>query len=191
LNTRKCEVLIEGRWSVLPFEDMKAGHVYRLFEPDGEPESGGQICLALSDAYLNDLGIWTVKTEPMGMVINVLSPKFEKIICVDFDGVIHDHGGGWQDVVAGGPVEGAFEWLNRLLDDSGFKPVIYSSRSDEEAGVEAMRAWFVEHGFTRIDELEFPTQKPPAWLTVEDRCFLFDGVFPSLRLMAESRPWNR
>lgn len=189
---RSVKIIVEGKWYPVEFDDLKRGHVYRLFEEDGAVVDDGEISLALSDAYEDD-GVWTVRSEPMGMVTNVADAKFVKTICVDFDGVIHDYEGGWQgkDVVFGKPVPGAFEWLGRLLDDPGFEPVIYSSRSDETEGRMAMMQWFVDQGFRRTGELKFPTQKPPAWLTVDDRAICFTGEFPSLGDMAEFRPWHQ
>ena len=190
LITRKAEALDDGHFKPIAITDLRRGHVFRLFEEDGTPESGGQVCLALGD-FDPDKGM--LRCEPMSMVPNIVKPEFVKTITIDFDGVLHDYEGGWKgkDVVAGKPVDGAFEWLYKLLADPDFEPVVYSSRSDEPTGVEAMKRWFHLHGFKRVDELKFPTQKPPAWLTLDDRCFLFQGRFPTLREMAEFKPWNR
>ena len=189
---RKCEILRQGQWRELPFYDLERGHVYRLFEEDGTAVDGGEVCLALSDAYQDD-GVWTVRSEPMGMVPNVADKRFVKTICIDFDGVVHDYEGGWQgkDTVSGKPVPGAFVWLGRLLDDPDFEPVIYSSRSDELGGVKAMIEWFRHYGFMRVNDLRFPTQKPPAWLTIDDRAVCFTGKFPSLCDIADFEPWYR
>lgn len=119
--------------------------------------------------------------------------SYTRIICIDFDGVIHSYSSGWQGAatVADLPVPGAFAWLNELLDDPGFKPVIYSSRSKEDSGINAMQVWFGEHGFARVSELEFPTQKPAAYLTVDDRALMFQGVFPELQWMLDFKAWNK
>jgi hypothetical protein len=121
---------------------------------------------------------------------------FRPTICVDFDGVIHSYESGWQgiDVVADRPVPNAFDWLIDLLEnDSGPVPVIYSSRSKEEAGIKAMKEWFAIEGFPHhlLNILEFPIQKPAAWLTIDDRALCFTGTFPSLDQMMTFKPWNK
>lgn len=119
--------------------------------------------------------------------------KYVRTICVDFDGVVHSYTSGWQgiDVIPDPPVDEALAWLMALAMDERFKPVIYSSRSKDPKGVEAMRAWFHEHAPALDGELEFPTQKPAAYLTVDDRCWNFRGHFPTMRELMEFRPWNK
>lgn len=121
---------------------------------------------------------------------------FRPTICVDFDGVIHSYESGWKgiDVVADIPVPGAFEWLQDMLENSeGPIPVIYSSRSKEPAGIKAMQEWFALHGFPfdLIDSLAFPTQKPAAYLTIDDRAICFKGTFPTIKEMINFKPWNK
>jgi len=112
-----------------------------------------------------------------------------KIVCVDFDGVIHSYASGWkgEDTVADSHVPGAFDWLESLLDDEELKPVVYSSCN----GIEAMRQWFLGHGFKRLDELEFADKKPPAFVIVDDRAILFDGHFTPPALIKKFVPWNK
>jgi len=122
--------------------------------------------------------------------------SYRPTICVDFDGVIHAYTSGWQgaDVVADPPVPGAFDWLAELLGSkTGPLPVIYSSRSKEEGGIRAMREWFAVHGFPAafLERLEFPTQKPAAFLTIDDRAICFEGTFPSAAEMLAFTPWNK
>lgn len=130
------------------------------------------------------------------------------IICVDFDGVIHSYSSGWQgvDVISDDPVPGAIEWLQEHLpvpdalgghcvDHRGPVVQIYSSRSKERSGVKAMKAWLVKHGLPReyISDgiLEFPTQKPAAFLTIDDRAICFTGKFPSAQEIMSFKPWNK
>jgi hypothetical protein len=119
--------------------------------------------------------------------------SYKKIICIDFDGVIHSYSSGWQgvDVVADPPVDGAIEWLHQLVTDSRFEPVIYSSRSKEPEGVEAMKKWFEKQapGITR--SLQFPIKKPAAFMTIDDRAMCFTGVFPSLKDLNTFMAWNK
>lgn len=73
----------------------------------------------------------------------------------------------------------------------GFTMCIYSSRSREEGAIAAMRAWFNKHGFLYTNELQFPTQKPTAFMTIDDRAFCFEGDFPSPHWIRRFIPWNK
>ncbi len=120
---------------------------------------------------------------------------WKKTISVDFDGVLHSYTSGWKgaDVIPDPPVEGAFAWLLSVMGDDRFDPVIYSSRSNQPGGIEAMRAWFEREGFPkdRLAGLTFATDKPSAWMTLDDRGVLFEGTFPTLDYMADFKPWYK
>ena len=118
-----------------------------------------------------------------------------KILCVDFDGVLHSYVSGWQGIAVVGdpPVPGAIGWLRQLIVAEDFEVHIYSSRSKDPAGVNAMREWLENvAGLPRddLDALHFPTQKPPAWLTIDDRAFRFVGHFPTEEWIRQFRPWT-
>jgi hypothetical protein len=117
----------------------------------------------------------------------------QKTVCVDFDGVIHAYDSKWTDAVtiSDGPVPGAFAWLEAAV--KRFDVAIYSSRSQTPGAVEAMRAWFAAHGLRPevLERLEFPTAKPAAFMTIDDRAFRFEGTFPSLDEIAAFVPWNK
>lgn len=112
-------------------------------------------------------------------------------ILVDFDGVVHSYDSGWKgvDQIPDPPVPGAFEFLSEALDR--LEVCIYSSRTNEPGGVVAMRAWFLRHGFERLEELQFPTVKPPAIMTIDDRAFRFEGTFPSIEEILSFRTWQQ
>lgn len=114
------------------------------------------------------------------------------IICVDFDGVIHSYTSGWKgaDVITDSPVVGAFEWLENLISE-GLEVCIYSSRSGQEGGIDAMKLWFDKHGFVNLHKLKFPSQKPPAFMTVDDRAFCFRGRFPTVDWLRNFKPWYK
>ena len=131
------------------------------------------------------------------------------IICVDFDGVIQSYVSGWKgvSVIPDPPVEGAIEWLIEHLpvpDALGgcFAPKyegpiaqIYSSRSKSWFGRRAMRKWLIANGLPReyIDDgvLKFPSKKPAAFLTIDDRAICFNGQFPTTEEMIGFKPWNK
>ena len=120
------------------------------------------------------------------------------IILVDFDGVIHSYTSGWQGegVIPDEPVEGALEWFADLIATGKFTVAIYSSRSKTAEGVSAMRA-YIEHWRILADlpELDYwcPDVKPPAFLTIDDRCIQFNGpgTFPSIEEIENFKPWNK
>jgi hypothetical protein len=133
-----------------------------------------------------------------------------RILCVDFDGVIHSYDSGWKgrSEIPDPPVPGAFEWLERLIEynESGrsfaggvpspepaFKIYIYSSRSAHRDGRHAMRQWFLAHGFDEdlLNKIVFAKEKPPAFLTIDDRAFCFKGTFPDSDWLLNFKPWNK
>jgi hypothetical protein len=124
------------------------------------------------------------------------------ILCLDFDGVCHSYVSGWTgvDEIRDPPVEGLFEFLYEALQH--FAIHIFSSRSHQEGGREAMEKWFRkwfliwarETGFTGINivpHLEFSIVKPPAQVTIDDRGVLFMGYFPTIEYLLNFKPWNK
>lgn len=121
-----------------------------------------------------------------------------RVICVDFDGVVHSYEKGWQDgQIYGQVTAGFFDWLSAVLT-AGFVVTIYSSRSKTEGGVEAMQSWLrvQAKGSERklVEMLEFASEKPPAWITIDDRCIRFEGSWLADELqpyrLMHFRPWN-
>lgn len=132
------------------------------------------------------------------------------ILCLDFDGVLHQYNSPWQgaDVIPDGPVPGAMAFLEEAI--ASFKVAIYSSRSNEPAGVAAMRSWLEdaireyladEHGLGGTDRREvvdewmaaiiWPTAKPAAFVTIDDRAVQFTGSWPSIAELLAFKPWNK
>ena len=119
------------------------------------------------------------------------------ILCVDFDGVIHSYTSRWIDetTIPDPPVPGALAWLEEAA--KVFDVVVYSSRSKTEAGRNAMAGWIVKHN---LDEgrmhdirLNFASEKPPAFLTIDDRAIQFDGTWDKLNPseLLKFKPWNK
>lgn len=127
------------------------------------------------------------------------------ILCLDFDGVMHSYTSGWQgaDVCNDPPVPGLFEFLADAQDH--FRVVVYSSRSRQPGGIEAMRAWLERHYEAHrfppkpgcmppevdLDAIEFAHEKPPAFVTIDDRAIQFDGAWPTVQELRDFKPWNK
>lgn len=150
------------------------------------------LCFVGSHDWRNGPG---TKCVNCGLQDIIGTSPFQKIICIDFDGVLHSYTSGWNgvDVVKDDPVRGCITWLRQLIEDERLKPVIYSSRSKDKGGVSAMMKSLSDWGLTSDEllQLEFPTQKPAAWLTIDDRAFHFEGDFPSIDFINNFKPWNK
>ena len=117
-------------------------------------------------------------------------------LCVDFDGVIHSYGEGWQGgKIYGHVTPGFFEWADAA--SKHFDLVIYSSRSATPGGRMVMKRWLRQE-YARLGHkgalppFRFDAKKPPAWLTIDDRCIRFDGDWNALTVPALQafRPWH-
>lgn len=117
-------------------------------------------------------------------------------LCIDFDGVIHSYERGWEGgVIYGNVVPGFFDWAAEA--QGLFELCIYSSRSSSESGRLEMGAWLAE----RLRERGGPpirftmcAEKPPAFLTIDDRALTFKGdwAHPDFapEALAAFKPWN-
>lgn len=125
----------------------------------------------------------------------------KKTIIVDFDGVIHSYTSPWSGpgVAEDPPVPGAIDFLFLAVRD--FRVAIVSSRSSTDEGRQCM-AEYIEK-WARIeghdvfdvqylfDNLSFPTDKPPAHLSIDDRAICFTGTFPTVSEIKGFKPWNK
>ncbi|MEM8791034.1 MAG: hypothetical protein AAGE80_05420 [Pseudomonadota bacterium] len=136
--------------------------------------------------------------------------KQKPILCLDFDGVIHSYTSGWKgaDVIPDPPVPGAFQFINAAMPD--FDVHIFSSRSNQPGGIEAMQE-YMRIGFTSLFQtmyfdavlivdrvelkvtksLKWPTEKPPAMVTIDDRAITFTGEWPEIEDLLSFKPWNK
>jgi hypothetical protein len=119
---------------------------------------------------------------------------YKPTIWIDFDGVINSYKSGWQgvDVISDSPVRGAFDALREYIQH--VYVCIFSTRSSDPRGIEAMKFWFIAHGWPSDDtgnpiDLLFPMQKPPAIVGIDDRVLLFEGTFPSVDTLLAFKPW--
>lgn len=66
-----------------------------------------------------------------------------------------------------------------------------------------MRAWLVDHLASEVEglsiddaksivqDINWPTDKPPAHLTIDDRGLTFDGTWPTIEFIEAFKPWNK
>lgn len=124
------------------------------------------------------------------------------ILCVDFDGVIHKYVTPWTnaETIADDPVDGALEWLYAAQEF--FSVQIYSSRSKSDLGLLAMTEWIwtyakkefpLEKAKQLCENLTFAHEKPPAFLTIDDRAICFEGRWADLdpKELLKYKPWNK
>jgi hypothetical protein len=136
--------------------------------------------------------------EPRKLVELIPKPT----LCVDWDGVVHSYTSGWKGaaVIPDPPVPGALEWLYRA--SKLFNVVIYSTRSKDPEAIMAMRIWLGYHAHASLPELQafellavvcFAYEKPPAFLTIDDRAICFDGDWSKLEpeKLLDFKPWNQ
>jgi hypothetical protein len=120
---------------------------------------------------------------------------FQRTLCIDFDGVLHFYRDGWKGPteIYDMPVPGAIEWITELTESEEFEVAIYSSRSKHEGGIDAMKGWLGKYGATAevVEKILFPTEKPAAWITIDDRCFQFRGEFPKAEYLLGYQAWMK
>ena len=122
----------------------------------------------------------------------------KKLLCLDFDGVLHSYTSGWQGagVISDPPVPGAMLFIAEAIEE--FKLAIFSSRSHDPEGRRAMMQYIRTHlvnefgprGDLIANLIDYPTHKPPAFLTIDDRTWCFSGIFPPIEVLKLFQPWN-
>lgn len=118
------------------------------------------------------------------------------LLCLDFDGVIHSYSSGWQGAtnIPDPPVPGAIEFILKALKH--FRVAVYSTRSNADGGRYAMRKYLRRHWLAAghagemEEQIEWPTSKPPAFLTIDDRALTFSGDWPNPVDLLSFKPWT-
>jgi hypothetical protein len=133
------------------------------------------------------------------------------ILCLDFDGVVHSYTSGWKGAatIPDPPVEGFFEWA--IEARKYFTLIIHSSRfsgEDGHDGAQAAKEWCHEHMRKWFDAhpekheailtdgagplgFGFSATKPPAFLTIDDRGWHFDGTWPDPAELLRFKTWQQ
>ncbi len=111
------------------------------------------------------------------------------ILCLDFDGVVHSYENGWGDgSIYGTPTAGFADWAKAAAEH--FLLVIHSSRLATPDGLAQVAAWLKRFD---LDWIATSVEKPPAFITIDDRSIRFDGDWdvPSLDpdKLRTFKPW--
>ena len=85
-----------------------------------------------------------------------------------------------------------------------FRVAVFSSRSNQPGGLKAMINWtaknFREHFpgpadrpevAAKLNQIEWPLEKPPAFVTLDDRALTFTGAWPNIEYLKAFKPWNK
>ncbi len=129
-----------------------------------------------------------------------MSGARKPILCLDMDGVLHGYQSGWlgADRMPDPPVPGAMRALQAYVER--FRVAVFSSRTGQRGGLHAMREWLrhclveelgIEEGDRVSSLVEWPMEKPPALVTIDDRALTFDGTWPTVERLAAFQPWNK
>lgn len=133
------------------------------------------------------------------------------ILCLDFDGVIHSYRSGWKGaaIIPDPPVPGFVSFLEKAVEI--FEVAVFSSRSGQPGGIEAMKAYIwealqhhfdcpfagdprdLERAIAIRDALSYPTEKPPAMVSIDDRALCFTGNWSDFdpQRLKDFQPWNK
>lgn len=104
----------------------------------------------------------------------------KRVICIDFDGVIHEYRGWNGEGKFNDPVQGAKEGIDQIRE-AGYKVLIFTCRIDTDAVKEWMDKHDIEYDginehlvkFSHTDKT--PTMKPLADAYVDDKAVHFSA----------------
>jgi len=118
------------------------------------------------------------------------------ILNLDFDGVCHLYTSGWKGAatIPDPPTPGMYEFLQEAVET--FEVDVFSSRSNQEGGIDAMRNWFYKHlpsdeFLPTVEKLVFPVDKPPAFVGLDDRVVTFRGSWPDVQELRAFKTWTQ
>jgi hypothetical protein len=121
-----------------------------------------------------------------------------RVLCIDFDGVLNSYRSGWKGPtnIPDPPTNGYIEFIESV--GSKFHLTVFSQRSLMPGGIEAMRDWL--EGWLRRDRpddwwivfnrVHWATEKPVAFVTLDDRVMRFEGKWPELAELDQFKSWT-
>lgn len=104
----------------------------------------------------------------------------QKIVAVDFDGVIHRYSKGWVDgSIYDVPIKGSKEQMRRLVE-KGYKIIIFTTRLNPELGGDLklerkkIDEWLSSNGFKEnVHYHQITALKPKASVYIDDHAIRF------------------
>lgn len=112
--------------------------------------------------------------------ISQVEDDIKNIICLDFDGVIHENNLGFHDgTIYGPPMEGALEYVKKLSER--YKIIIYTCKANPKrplvtgkGGVELIWEWLEKYKIKNyIQDVTF--NKPNAIAYIDDKAIKFEN----------------
>lgn len=96
----------------------------------------------------------------------------EKIISIDFDGVIAEyHWYKWENIIWE-PMSWALQFIKKIIEN-WYTPVIYTTRK-----IDLIEKWIKKN---RFPEIEVTNTKYPSVLYIDDRCIQFNWDYKHLK----------
>lgn len=86
------------------------------------------------------------------------------------------------------------EWLCKTIRESTATVVCRPTQRPAVRSGAFADPWPEEARFaikTLLRKIEFPTKKPAAFLTIDDRAFCFEGCWPDPAELLKFKPWNK
>lgn len=184
-------------------KNITNGEIYKIALANGfttRRQEGGHIDL---NPYVYEFARALLKYEE-DKAFDITAPQdpSKPVLSLDFDGVLHKYNSGWEgaDVIADDPVDGAMRFLTDAVEK--FNVHIFSTRSHQVGGVEAMWSWIRNHLHVYWEDMpevadkvlariSFPKFKPPANVLIDDRALCFMGDWPDLDEVLTFKPWNK
>lgn len=109
----------------------------------------------------------------------------KKILSVRFEGVLCQEENS-------NPVKGSIMWLYTVLTSNEFKVYIDSCLSRSKVK-QWLRTHFLFAGLHPliVDKVNFSVFSRKAWLSIDDRVFLFEGIFPPMEFVRMFKSYHQ
>ncbi len=107
--------------------------------------------------------------------------KYKKLLLLDFDGVLSEFDGKFEEGIAGKPLPNARKAVFLLLRDYRLK--VFTTRDPK-----LVKGWLAEFGFPSLDVTDV---KEPCSIHIDDRAICFEGVWNDqlLNQIKQFTPW--
>lgn len=112
--------------------------------------------------------------------IDTINKQLKNTLCIDFDGVIHDHNLGFHDgTIYGDPIEGSLESLKELSNK--YKIIIFTCKANPnrplvngKTGAELVWEWLEKYNVSQYIS-KVTAIKPVAAAYIDDKAIKFDN----------------